>query len=78
MTFKIYASQMMRALEQFTIDPTTGKATAALSGQFFQDMGEDQIDVCLKVWSYKANDVTLGGAKYPVNWTQGYYINYGK
>ena len=34
-------------------------------------------DVAMQIWSYN-NDVTLGSEGYPLEWTQGYYINYGE
>ena len=73
---KITASQMMRALEKFTIDESTGKATASLGLSFFTSMA-DPIDVYFKVWTYKNTSVNLGADGYPIEWTQGYYINYG-
>ena len=72
---KITADKMMRSLEDFSVDSNTGKATASFTWDMLSNMA-NPIDVCMKVWSYNATNVNLGGSGYPIDWTQGYYVDY--
>ena len=74
-TVQISADKLTRELDKFEVDATTKKATSNFSLSTMINMLYP-IDVCMEVWSYPAPEVELG-TTHPINWTQGYYINYG-
>ena len=74
-TIQLYANQMVRALEVFSVD-NDGYATAGVT----EIMGtgaltdDNPIDVYLKVWSYHKDNVTLGTTT-PINYPGYTYGN---
>ena len=75
-TYKLKASQATRLLEKFTIRESDGVVTGSIDLSAFRAI-TDPLDVYLEVWTYSNTSVDLGADGYPINWTQGYYINYG-
>ena len=71
---KLTADKAMRLLEDFTIGDD-GKVKGSISLKIFNSLS-NPLDVYLKVWTYKNTDVTLGADGYPINWTEGYYVDY--
>ena len=73
--FKLYASQAMRLLEDFTLGDD-GIVRGSVGINVLNSIA-NPIDVYFKVWTYNKDAVNLGSTGYPINQTQGYYINYG-
>lgn len=74
---KVTAGHAMRLLYKLTIDET-GKAVGSVGLEAIKAILSTPIDAYIRVWSYRKpveGEVTDFG---PTEYTQGYYVNYGK
>ena len=71
----VYASSILNIIDK--MEKVNGQNIISINVlEAASVLNANQNDVAMQIWSYNQG-VTMGSEGYPLEWTQGYYINYG-